>query len=346
MDKTGIIQEHSKEKLNIYKQYLRNYLSVLVQSKWYSQIYIYDACAGSGKDKLGTDGSALIAAKIIDGYLKSQSNNGTELKLYVNELDGKNFESLKKELITYEHFVEYSNKDADEFINNQIVTTPNTKRQNLFFIDPFGYTQYSFENLFRIASNVKNSEFLVFIPISGVFRFANSDSQEAEPVKDFLSSLGINENISSNNDLINKIVEALKKQFKTKFVYSYKLNNADAHNSVFGLFFISKHIKGAEKYLEAMFKVKESQPQLELFNANNTNSEFKKFITVSRNNHEVYGWSILNGLLPKETNAMLRGFQKNECLEVLPFNTRKSAFYNSYQHSKKTAKVHIRYIGE
>lgn len=342
MNKDGFIQEHSKEKLSIYKQYLKNYLGVLIQSKWYSQIYIHDVCAGSGKDKIGTDGSALIAAKIINDYLKHQLNNATWLKLFVNELNKQRFDSLKKELSQF-NFIEYSNKDANKFVDAQTNIKANHKRQNLFFIDPFGYTQYSFENLFKTSSQVKNSEFLVFVPISGVTRFANSASKEAKPSKDFLLSIGINESIKSNNDLINKIVNALKKQFATKFVYSYKLKNAEAHNSVFALFFISKHIKGAEKYLEAMGKVKESKPQLQLFRTNNS-PEFQKFICRQRSNNEIYDWSISNGFLPKETNAMLREFQKNGDIKILPENTRKGSFYNSYQHSKNPIKIHIQYV--
>ena len=342
MDKSNVIQEHGKEKLEIYKQYLKSYLSVLIKSKWWPQINIYDVFAGAGKDKNGTSGSALIAAEIINGYLLSKSNNGTYLKLFVNELDKERFNSLKNELNQY-NFVEYSNIDADKFIGNQANIKPNQKSQNLFFIDPFGYTQYSFKNLFKVASSVKKSEFLIFIHISNIFRFANSDAKQAKPTKDFLSSIGINESIDSNNDLINKIVNALKQQFKTEFVYSYKLENTEARNSVFGLFFISQHILGAQKYLEAMSKVESLNSQLELFKPSDSCLEFKKFITTSKSNHEIHHWSIVNGLLPRETNAMLKGFQKDGHLEILPPDTRKSSFYIAYQHSKK---IVIKYTDE
>jgi hypothetical protein len=57
MDKKGIIQEHSKIKLELYRLYLERYLSILFGTPFFGTITVNDIFAGSGKSKNDEKGS-------------------------------------------------------------------------------------------------------------------------------------------------------------------------------------------------------------------------------------------------------------------------------------------------
>ena len=48
MDKKGIISEHSKIKLELYRSYLELYLTVLLNSRRFREIHVHDIFAGWG----------------------------------------------------------------------------------------------------------------------------------------------------------------------------------------------------------------------------------------------------------------------------------------------------------
>ena len=66
MDKKGIIHEHSKIKLELYRLYLEGYLSVLLSTSFFERIVISDVFAGCGVAKNEEKGSAIISAETIE----------------------------------------------------------------------------------------------------------------------------------------------------------------------------------------------------------------------------------------------------------------------------------------
>ena len=104
---------------------------------------------------------------------------------------------------------------------------------------------------------MERSDFLIFIPISHLFRFKKVDA-ETKPVKEFLTALGIKyEDIVKVDDIeqfADLITGALQEISDTEWVYKYIINNR-IYNISYCLFFITHNIRGAEKFLEAQQKL-------------------------------------------------------------------------------------------
>src|SRR5580698_5429031 len=81
MDKKGNIQEHSKIKLELYRLYLELYLTVLLNSGRFGEVFIHDIFAGSGKSANDEKGSPLIAAVEIQKMRKKFPNTPVTLRL-------------------------------------------------------------------------------------------------------------------------------------------------------------------------------------------------------------------------------------------------------------------------
>jgi three-Cys-motif partner protein len=332
MDTSQTIQEHSKEKLSIFKTYLTNYLSVMVNVGFFEKIYIWDVFAGSGKDKHGNKGSAIIAAAIIKNFIKKHNK---DIFFIANELDKKSFEKLKKNLPKHNPNIGCRNYSANELIKN-IIKSPQQKSHHMFFIDPFGYTQCSPGVLIDLF-NMKNSDHLMFIPISHVHRFAKLDGNAANK---FIKDLGANiKDKDTPDDLINSIENALKQNVDSNYVYSYKITNRKKISNKYALFFISKHQLGAEKFLEAKIKIADSLEQQQLvfdFCGNEFRSLLLDFIKQERTNHEVFDFGIQNGFLSTEINKNLKELLAENKIIITPKNNR-GAFY--LKNKNKTIKI-------
>ena len=166
MDTKGLIHEHSKIKLELYRLYLERYLSVLLVANFFNRIDVIDIFAGCGVSDNDEKGSALIVAETIEAINKSNNPRNKQIFLKLNEANQKNYNALQQHLNPY-RFTEVNCCDANTFVQKW---QPTTGGHNLFFIDPHGYTQIETENLKRLFSK-PNCDFLIFIPIYHIYRF-------------------------------------------------------------------------------------------------------------------------------------------------------------------------------
>ena len=160
MKKDGKQQDHSKEKLRIYKGYLRSYLAIMGETPFFKEVCIYDLFAGKGKDNNKYEGSALIAKEEISQKLPKFKAKNKSLKLYLNEKK----KDVYKELCSHFNeikWVKISNEDADKWINQW--TQPKIGK-HFFFLDPFGYLHLSNESYKKLLTP-ENVEVLLFMPM-------------------------------------------------------------------------------------------------------------------------------------------------------------------------------------
>ena len=348
MDKKGNIKEHSQEKLLLYKEYLTNYLSVLTNPKSNEGIVIWDAFAGSGKDDEDKHkGSALIAADLIKEYRNKTKKN---ILLRVNEKDEERSRKLKINLENYNDFIKYFNVDADQFLSTVVerIKAHPFGFHHLIFLDPHGYTQYSQENLSNLLA-LKDTEYLIFIPTNHIYRFMNSNDQN-NPSFQFLLGLGIDEHILQNIKKIEGVVQVLQKKLKekakTEYGYSYEIRNKSVNNSLFHLFFITKHYKGAQKFLEAKNKIINTlKRQVSLFEPatdkiENTLINFLK--DGERTNTEIFYKMLEAGFLSKETRAILTNLDKENKIQVENLKGQKIRKFSYYLSDKEKDKDKIK----
>lgn len=351
MNTKGIIGEHSKVKLDIYKEYLKAYLAIMCVQKHYNTISIVDPFAGTGKDKNGKKGSAIIEKEVISTLL----DKGKQINLYLNELDKNEFEKLKVN-VGEEKFISFSNTDADSFLFAMSGTLQNG--HCLYFIDPFGYTQVSQKTYQSYLFNKNNADILIFMPIYHIYRFLRKEEniEQLKPIARFLSDLNILESdarkVASYQEFAKLIAERLKVLSGGNFVYCDIIDNEQC-NSHYALFFITKHILGAEKFIEATEKI---QSTLNLFSytiATRTEYDFIESIKKSAynlTNIDLYELGIRHKLSCTNINKVLKYLEKEGKITVSAINGQKrygQSFYIGYKYySKNDAKISIEWIGE
>ena len=351
--------EHSQAKLEFYKNYLAEYLVVLLNDSYTNTINIYDIFCGIGIYEDGNEGSPIIAIKIIETLLdKYPSNNITltindkdksKVKFVENYID--NNHKNRCQVITY-------NLDAIEMlriVNNQIHSSKKGVK-NLIFIDPYGYKEIYKKDISNIMSS-KNSEIIIFLPISQMYRFSktalkNRENQSYKHLRRFIEDFFqkghpiYDETYDNQIQYIDYIKKALS--FKNRY-YSASYHIQRQKKDYYALFFITNHIYGLEKILNTKWKLdnlcgkgfEKTKKQLSLFEE--INNEQKKedcfnnfkltlinFLKKDRTNLELYEFTLINGFLPKHTINIL----KTENL-IFDRNVRKNSFYISYKNYKE-----------
>ncbi len=384
MDKKGNIHEHSKIKLELYRLYLELYLSVLLTSQSFKTIDIHDIFAGMGKSTDNEKGSALLAAIEIQKMRPRFPN--THVALRLNEKDPNNFSCLEDVLKPFSQFTALFNQDANDYISTWS-SPPGS--HNLFFIDPHGYTQVTTDNLKRLFT-MKNSDFLIFIPIYHIYRFLKPSTTEGQddededygffddlgietsqkrtvdrntyytPIATFLSGLGINqadaENTQNLDEFTDLIVGALKEISGSDFVYSHMIKKKNK-NSKYCLFFISHHILGAEKFLDARSQLitkidqADQQQAFDFVSDISQKSTILDFVEQDHiyDNLTIYEVGIKSGFKPSELNKEIRDIEKNDSqrIEITPITGKqrnKKGLYLGYTHYKDNNRViHIKF---
>ena len=334
-------REHTQIKLELYRLYLAGYLSVLSRVQ---NVNIFDIFAGRGKDENEQKGSALIAAEAIDRANGSRrASRLRKIALKLNDADRKNTESLSENLKDYRDFISIENVSANEYIETHLRVSDNAN--NLFFIDPFGYSQISKDNFDKLFS-ISKSDFLIFIPLSAIYRFLGTNDQNArryQPIAQFLQDMGISnheaEQAARAEEFADIIKDAIQKRANAEYVYSHILESKGGPNK-YCLYFICRHISGAKKFLEARDKHQRNSPQ-GYFGF--TNPSIKEYIEFDKkyDNVELYKIGIQKGILPKYITPELKQMEKDGDIEVFNISGEKrkqGVFYISDTSFKKEEK--------
>lgn len=349
MDKKGIIQEHSKIKLELYRLYLERYLSILFATPFFGTITVNDIFAGSGKSKNDEKGSAIIAAETIDAIIKRGNPQNKQVFLNLNDFEPDNCTALEGHLKSYE-FVRVSNGGANDFIQKWRVLADT---HNLHFIDPHGYTQISIDNLHKLFRS-ERCEFLIFIPIFHIYRFLKNknDAEPLESIANFLNEFGIGENEAKSVESVEEFAElvkaALGKMAGTDLVYAQIIEN-QTRTSKYGLFFITKDYLGAEKFIEAQAQLKQhirdgvKQPMF-LFVEEYGKPTLKNLTkpNVCYDNVELYKVGIKAGIAPKAMKAELDELEREDAIKVTALTGKKRNrgwFYIKHENFKNQERL-------
>lgn len=373
MDKSGIIREHSKIKLELYRLYLERYLSVLLVANFFNRIDIIDIFAGCGVSDNDEKGSSLIAAETIETVNKTKNPRNKEIFLKLNEANQKNCAALQQHVKPYS-FADVNCGDANTFVQRW---QPVRGGHNLFFIDPHGYTQIETANLKRLF-RTSNCDLLIFIPIYHIYRFLkpidknNENSKNKEdlliefpeetkkrkrsdpdsyyaPISKFLEGLGIDQDAAKKADSAEEFAEmillALKQFSGAKYVYKNMFDNA-GKNSKYCLFFVTHHILGGDKFLEAQSQLNSSkteilkQKMLDL----SSPSDYISVLDFIEYNHSydnvsLYQLGIESGLAVAQLRNQLQAIEKNssnviEINEIQGKKRNKSGLYIDYKNYK------------
>ena len=258
--KKGSFKSTAKSSWTLYRLYLERYLSVLLSTPFFESVVVSDVFAGCGVSQNEEKGSALIAAETIEKIKLDRNPKNKAVFLNLNDSDQANCSALQAHLQS-RSFVKITNQDANQYIQSW---KPIAGSHNLFFIDPHGYTQVAISNLRRLFST-SGCEFLIFMPISHIYRFLRKeeDGEQLSPIANFLHDLNINDTDAVKAYDVDKfadlVVTALRNISGAEWVYKQMLVNRAGSNR-YCLFFITRNILGAEKFLEAQSELRK-KPQ-------------------------------------------------------------------------------------
>ena len=202
-----------------------------------------------------------------------------------------------------------------------------------------------------------NTEVLLWLPMSHMNRFSIKETPAA--LQNLQGELDITaddfgERMSHRKYIrlfTNKMKLAVGKQYVDSFFI--KASPTTYH----AMFFFTSHVRGAEKLLEAKWKIDTDSgegwdhkqigglfgSELKVGGLDQLlRSRQLSPLIAGCTNIDLYDWTIQQGYLPKHTNEVLKSMV-GEGLSVTKFNSselaRRGSYYISYAHSKQPPKV-------
>ncbi|WMW77311.1 three-Cys-motif partner protein TcmP [Flavobacterium sp. 20NA77.7] len=369
-DSQKIMLVHSEVKVKLLETYLKRYFNILNNSKFIGDIHYFDLFSAEGVYENGGKGSPIIVLDSIkNAYYAAKHKNGNSGKFHCmfNDIEESKIETLKKNIsnlkLHYSEFgnIEFLTKDYQILVpevSKKLDKLPK-KEKAFVFIDPYGYKEVRISDIKSLLKN-GNSEVLLFLPTHFMFRFIEDGTPES--LYEFIEEIVPKEQWpKSQTGLV--FIENLKNGFKKYlgknfFVDTFVISREK--NQFFCLFFFTSHIYGFDRMLDAKWELDEEQGRgwryssgvEDLFSCVEIEPSTEKFEDTlrsfiglkSRNNKEIYEYTLRCGHLPSHASQILKKWQENkELISKTPSgeNGRKSAFYLSYKEYKPAEPIKL-----
>lgn len=193
------LEQHTEKKHEILKNYLRDWVITLCANHRMNEktITILDCFCGGGvyrkSGALRKGSPFLIIDAIKEGLLEVQTNRGKpgfklDYKVLLIEGNMDHFQCLQLQAknLGYEEEmstgrIETINSEFEFVFDHCIRTTTGRRGASFFFIDPFGYTQYTMDQINRILQ-IRQSEVLLTYMLESITRFLYSEDGKTRTI--------------------------------------------------------------------------------------------------------------------------------------------------------------------
>lgn len=244
----------TETKLEIFERYLEAWLMVFTHTSYFNNAIIVDFFAGPGKDSSGRSGSPLIILETLAKHENLIKDKNFKITVLFNEIDVKKYEELKENVKECNacHFCEirYSNKDFRQ-IFNQLSKEALKETPALLFMDQCGIKHIP-QDVFLTLNSFQRADFLFYISSSFFNRFASDSSFQK-----YFPGIGRDDLRKKNYHSIHRIIyDQYKKMIPEKSnlkLYQFSIKRYSTA-SINGLIFGTKHILGAQKFLDIVWK--------------------------------------------------------------------------------------------
>lgn len=337
--------EHSAKKVELLRHYLTAYLAVLGSDPYTPAIACHDLFCGEGVYPNGGKGSPIVFSECLKE--SASRNPGKSFSLHFNDCDPAKVANVGNAIaglgaLPSNFVTTASNQHFDDVIQSTKVALGKMGRSKAFlFIDPYGYKEIK-PQLVRELVQCGRSEVLLFLPTQQMFRFSKKGTPEA--LSDFLEGIRQGREFPSGATIsayIAYIVEGFRRLMPDTFVDSFTIQKDP--QTAFCLFFFTSNHKGAEKMLEAKWKLDEQQGRGWSFTDSGYEGSLfaephinplerileKMLKKAPQSNAAIYDMTIRSGFLPKHANQVLSAMQKHGRLKI-PDGIRQGAFYINY----------------
>jgi three-Cys-motif partner protein len=348
--------ESTKDKLELYREYLREWLPVFINSEYVDTLQIFDFFAGPGIDIDGNPGSPVITCDAIRNALSQHGKQHPKIKVYFNECNAAKFQQLsactdeQQKSLPQVNIITMCNDFHSSF--EQWQQQMQGKTANLLFLDQSGVQQIT-ESVFKTIVQLPKTDFIFFISSALVNRFKkHSEIRNYVPITDQdLSRMnGTNVHRLLANAYFRWIPDGLE-----YYLGSFSIKKGA---NVYGLVFGSGHPLGIDKFLKVAWKrggdanfdidrdrIDPAQPSLfseydvptkiKVFEKELAEALFARRLTT---NKDVYLFALQNGMLATHARNALGSLVKTEKLP-------KQKFHVSYDALKKDAETIIHFNG-
>lgn len=250
--------EGTLTKLEIFEKYFEEWLPTFIMGPYSKPIQVFDLFAGIGYDNIGQEGSPIRILNTINKFRGYLANQKKKVCIYLNDSDSNKYNTLKSN-------VENTIKDLSltSFVELTITNTTfkecikrfNNEFKNgcsILFIDQNGFKEVN-EEVFQYLINLETTEFIFFISSSHIHRFAViPEVQNVHPKFDF-DKIKNTSRKKVHNVICNEYETYVPSNIRSYGLIPFSIMKSDKIN-VYGLIFVSKHIRGADKFLHTVWK--------------------------------------------------------------------------------------------
>ncbi|MBN1546842.1 MAG: three-Cys-motif partner protein TcmP [Syntrophaceae bacterium] len=245
--------EGTRDKLKLYREYLREWLPVFINGSSVDTLQIFDFFAGPGFDVDGNPGSPAITCDEIRNAMSQAGNQHMKIiKTYFNEKTRGKFKSLSsyidEQRVSLPQ-IEFATLKADfESAFEKWKPNMHGRVANLLFLDQNGVKQIT-KASFQAIVSLPKTDFLFFVSSAMVNRFRTvPEIRDCVPVtdEDFSRMNGTNVHRIVADSYRRWIPEGLE-----YYLGSFSIRKGA---NVYGLVFGSGHPRGIDKFLKVAWK--------------------------------------------------------------------------------------------
>lgn len=248
--------EGTLSKLELFEKYAEAWIPTFVMSS-YSDIYIYDFFAGTGRDSNGVPGSAIRLLRQIKNQAGNIFQTETKIHLVLNELDVDKFATLRSHCEEYidEHsalqrlplYVDYYNEDVASLFQKMIKQI----RMNpaLVYLDQNGVKFLADKYLLELEK-MRTTDFMYFISSSYFLRFGDTEQFQSNITIDIERARK-----DPYNQIHRNILSQLRERIPQESNFRLYPFTIKKNANVYGIIFGASHPLAIDKFLRAAWSM-------------------------------------------------------------------------------------------
>ena len=328
-------------KLEIFEDYLKEWLPTFVMSHPDDDIWIFDFFAGTGRDLNDIAGSPIRILQQIKGQAGNIFQKSCKVHVCLNEYNTTKFNSLKQccgQYIDEEQvlgrlnnkylFLEFHNEDfADLFpkYHNTIYSSP-----ALIFLDQNGM-KFLADKYLSDLERLPQTDFLYYLSSSYFIRFGETQAFQTN-MKIDMDKVRQNPYKYVHRSILDQLKERLPQGSKLK-LYPFTIKKGA---NIYGIIFGAKHPLAVDKFLRTVWKKNtlngeanfdidddKTKGQLDLFGEKKLTKiesfqeDLRRKILNGglRTNKDVYDFTLEQGHIPKHSSDELKKMKQEKLID-------------------------------